>query len=183
MAGRKKFGILGLAICASAVGLLIPWAFHIGGRLTPLYWSGTGTLRTKNGTYPLYVLFYPAMERGNGLQGWGSLCTSRDKVLPLTVYGSFNGGLWTWSLDGASMDINLFEPQGPRGELFHPIDRGGFDLVGYWHGRELVMNENGEHFTAFRSGFKVEQGVVTLKWSSKSDFNAACSKAQAAAPQ
>lgn len=28
---RKKFGIMGLAVCALGVSLLIPWAFHMGG--------------------------------------------------------------------------------------------------------------------------------------------------------
>ncbi len=175
MAQHKKFGIFGLAICATAVGLMIPWAFHIGGRLTPLYWSGSGTLFTKSGNYPLYVLIYPTMERDSGLDGWGSLCTSRNTVVPLTVDGSFNGGPWRWSLDGASIELALFEPPGPRGELLHPSDKGGFDLVGYWRGRALVMSENGEHFTPFPSGFKVERASVTLEWGTKSDFKAACS--------
>lgn len=176
MARRKNFGILGLAICATAVSLMMPWAFHIGGRFTPLYWSGTGMLLTKSGSHPLYVLFYPTMQRANGLDGWGALCTSRDTVVPLTIDGGFNGGLWSWSCNDASMNLALFEPLGAHDTILHPADRGGFDLVGTWHGQELVMAENGNHSTQFLSGFKVEHASVILKWSNKADFNAACSK-------
>lgn len=147
---RKKFGILGLAVCALGVSLLIPWAFHMGGRLTPLYWSGTGMLVTNNGTYPLYVLIYPTMHRSNGLQGWGSLCTSRNTVIPLDVNGSFKSGVWTWSLADAPMEIALLEPLGARGALLDPSDRPGFDLLGRWQGHELVLSESGNHSSAFR---------------------------------
>lgn len=173
---HKKWGIAAVIILACAVGLLIPWAFHIGGRPTALYWSGTGTLVTKTGPYPLYVLFYPTMHISNGVDGWGFLCTSRNTVVPLSLSGKFDGGPWRWSLDTASIEIRLFKPLSARQTLFHPGDTGGFDLVGHWHGHELEMNENGEHSTPFPSGFKVEDASVVLQWGNKSDFNAACSK-------
>lgn len=176
-AQQKKLGMFGLAICAAAVGLLIPWAFHMGGRFTPLYWSGTGMLLTSKGNYPLYVLIYPTMERANGLDGWGSLCTSRNTAIPLTVDGRFDGGLWRWSLDGASMELGLLQPLSTRDALFSPNAGGGFDLVGYWRGPELVMGENGEHFKPFPSGFTVKHASVTLKWGTMKDFKDACAKA------
>jgi len=41
------------ALLYGVVGVLDPWSFHIGGRWTPLlYWSGSGKLVTKGGTYP-----------------------------------------------------------------------------------------------------------------------------------
>ena len=59
MFGRRH-GILAdlfklLALCVilvyGVVGVTSPWAFHIGGRWTPLlYWSGYGKLVTKTGT-------------------------------------------------------------------------------------------------------------------------------------
>lgn len=177
MAQPKKLGTLGLAVCVAAVALLIPWAFHMGGRFTPLYWSGTGTLLTRGGTYPLYVLFYPTMERGNGLDGWGWLCMSRNVTIPLTLDGSFDGGAWRWSLEGASINLALYQPQSTRDALEHPSDRGGFDLVGYWRGPELAMGENGENSTPFPSGFKVDHAFVTFRSGNKADFKAACSKA------
>jgi hypothetical protein len=62
---RGRFGVFGLIACLFAfyavVVLLDPWAFHIGERWTPLlYWTGTGKLVTKRGTYPLIVTVFPA---------------------------------------------------------------------------------------------------------------------------
>lgn len=178
----KRFGILGLAVCALGVSLLIPWAFHMGGRLTPLYWSGTGMLVTNNGTYPLYILIYPTMHRSNGLDGWGFLCTSRNTVVPLDVNGRFESGLWTWSLEDTSMELGLSEPLGARRALLDPTNRGGFELLGGWQGKKLVLRENGEHLSAFRSGFKVEHASVTLTWGSKSHFEEECSNAPVSLP-
>ncbi|HEY7098333.1 MAG TPA: hypothetical protein VH437_16530 [Terriglobales bacterium] len=65
--GRRRgclANLLGvLVLCVAVVyvvaGITSPWAFHIGGRLTPLlYWQGRGKLVTKNGVYPLYVYFF-----------------------------------------------------------------------------------------------------------------------------
>lgn len=162
-----------MAICALVVSMLIPWAFHIGQRLTPLYWSGTGLLATTSGRYPLYVLIYPTMQRANGLQGWASLCTSRNAVMPLEVDGNFRDG-W-WSLDHASMEIGLLETQSARDSLFDPNHRGGIDLVGSWHGPELVLADRDESSGSFRSGLRIEHASVTLHWGTKSDFKRACS--------
>lgn len=94
------------------------------------------------------------MKRANGLNGWGALCMSRNTVVPLDVKGRFDGGPWRWSLDSAAMEIGLLQPLDAHDALFHPVDRGGFDLVGRWRGQGLMMSENGEHSTPFRSGFK-----------------------------
>lgn len=169
----KKFGIGGLAICALFVALMIPWAFHIGGRPTPLFWSGTGMLVTKTGTYPLYVLMYPTMERADGLQGWGSLCTSRNTITPLELDGRFHGG-W-WSLDHASMELDLLETQNASQTLFEPNNRGGLDLFGNWHGPELVLADHADTPGSLRSGLKFEHASVILKLARKSDFQTACS--------
>src|SRR5215831_2504816 len=53
--------LVGVAVVYGVAALTSPWSFHIGGRWTPLlYWSGTGKLVTRSGTYPLYVSFFPA---------------------------------------------------------------------------------------------------------------------------
>jgi hypothetical protein len=92
---QKRWGLLGLAIVVlltvTVIGVITPWAFHIGGRFTPLYWSGTGTLVAKAGAYPLYVLLYPA-DGSNRLHGWGSLCISQNAVIPLNLHG--DGASW-----------------------------------------------------------------------------------------
>lgn len=78
-APRKKLGARGLLLClliaGTAIALAVPWAFHIDGSLTLIYWQAMGKLQTRAGTYPLYILIYPA-SRGSELQGWGSLCIS-----------------------------------------------------------------------------------------------------------
>ena len=128
-------------------------------------------LVTKSGTYPLYVLFYPATTET--LHGWGSLCTSRNTTIPLDVRGEVSH-IW-WSLDHAPMEIALGETHSVRETLFDPSSGGGVDLLGNWHGPELVLNAHGEP-VAFHSGLTLEHASVTLKWGSKSDFEALCSK-------
>jgi hypothetical protein len=88
---RGRFGILGLLLCLALVyGVVVltgPWAVHIGNGWTPLlYWTGTGKLITKSGTYPLLVSLFPSthssqlhldgLRPSGGVQGRGWLCTS-----------------------------------------------------------------------------------------------------------
>jgi hypothetical protein len=168
-----------IAILYALAAATSPWAFHIGGRWTPLlYWSGTGQLVTKSGTYPLYVVFFPSshfsqfhlegLRPTGGLQGTGSVCTSRGVRQRLDLTGTIFGG-WS-STKGSVMEFRLLEPRiinvGQR--------RGYFNLYGRWHGPELVMEDRGEPGSKFRSGFNIEHASVTLKWDSYSDFKAAC---------
>lgn len=174
---HKKFGILGLAVVVlltlTAIGTITPWAFHMGGRFTPLYWSGSGMLVAKQGAFPLYVLFYPA-DGSNRLHGWGSLCISKNTIIPLDLHGEV-GKAW-WSIDRASMDITLSEPDTLRENILAGYAGGGFRLIGNWQGPDLVLDDGGNIPTAFRrSGLKVEHASVILKPVSKSDFKAACS--------
>src|SRR5215471_14700379 len=58
-----KLLLLCVVVVCGVASLTSPWAFHIGGRWTPLlYWSGYGKLVTRTGTYPLYVVFYPSAD-------------------------------------------------------------------------------------------------------------------------
>ena len=71
MSTARRFGCLtrifaallfGVAVIYAVAAITSPWSFHIGGRWTPfLIWSGSGKLVTKNGTYPLYITFYPVV--------------------------------------------------------------------------------------------------------------------------
>jgi hypothetical protein len=168
-----------MAVIYAVAGATSPWAFHIGGRWTPLlYWSGNGDLVTKSGTYPLYVTFFPSshfshlhldgLRPTGGLQGTGSLCTSRNVVQRLDLSGSIFGG-WSSTKDSV-MEFRLLELRiinvGQR--------RGYFNLYGRWHGPELVMEDRGEPGIKFRSGLNIEHASVTLKWGSYSVFKAAC---------
>src|SRR5215471_19268252 len=100
---------------------------------------------TKTGTYPLYVVFYPSahfsrlhldgLRPTGGLQGTGSLCTSRGVVEALKLSGTVYGG-WS-STNDALMEFRLLE--------IRVIDvgqrQGYFDLYGRWRGTALVMDD------------------------------------------
>jgi hypothetical protein len=168
------------ALFYGGVAALDPWATHIGGRWTPfLTWQGSGTLITKGGTeYPLYVSLFPSSHFSQlhmdgqrptgGLQGSGWLCTAPDVTQRMELSGTIYGAWRT--TDGSIMAFRLLEPK--------IIDigqgQGFFDLIGKWHGPELVMDGRNNVGNPFRSGLKIEHPSVTLEWGSYSDFKAAC---------
>jgi hypothetical protein len=193
---RQRHGCFGtlfglLVVCVAIVyglaALTNPWSFHIGGRWTPLlYWSGTGMLLTKGGTYPLYVSFFPSshfsrlhldgLRPTGGVQGSGWLCTSPGVVQPLKLTGTIFGG-WR-STEGSLMEFRLLEPK-----IFDVGQRQGFfNLYGRWHGLELVMEDRGEPGSTFRSGLKIEHASVALDWGRYADFKAVCASAKNSPP-
>ena len=174
--------VLGLALVYGVIVATGPWALHIGGRWTPLlYWSGSGKLVTKHGTYPLYVFFFPSahfsqlhldgLRPTGGVQGSGWICTSPGVTQYLKLSGTIYGG-WR-STEGSLMNFRLLEPNildvGQR--------RGYFDLYGRWQGPQLVMNDRGSPGSTFRSGLSIEHASVTLDWDRYSDFKARCARA------
>jgi hypothetical protein len=187
LADLFKLIVLCLILVYGLIGVTSPWAFHIGGRWTPLlYWSGYGKLVTKAGTYPLYVLLYPSAHMSRlrldglrptgGLQGTGALCTSPGVVEALNLSGTVYGG-WSNINDGL-VEFRLLEIRvldlGQR--------QGYFDLFGRWRGTLLVMDDRDEAYGRFRSGLKVEHASITLDWGSYSDFKAACANATVPSP-
>ncbi len=184
---RGRFGMFGLFVCLLVVyavlALLEPWAFHIGGRWTPwLFWTGTGRLVTKNGSYPLFVTLFPSRHSSRlhldglrptgGIWGNGLICTSPGVTETLDVSGAIYGK-W-WSTDGALMNIRLLEHRTGRDTIVGVNNRGYFNLLGYWSGPQLSMNDRGEWSAPFRSGLRIEHASVTFGPGSKADFNAAC---------
>lgn len=174
--------MLGVGVVYGLAAVTNPWAFHIGGRWTPLlYWSGSGQLLTKGGTYPLYVSFFPAshfsrlqldgLRPTGGLQGSGSLCTAPGVMQSLKISGTIFGG-WR-STEGSLMTFRVLEPK-----VFDVGQRQGyFDLYGRWQGQQLVMSDRGRYAGTFRSGLKIERASVTLDWGGYADFKAACADA------
>lgn len=175
------FGLL--LLCAAVVygvaGVTSPWSFHIGGRWTPfLSWSGFGELHSKNGTYPLYVTFYPSphssrlrldgLRPTGGLQGTGWLCTSRGNIQRLALSGTLYGG-WK-STDNSLLDFRLLD----RNLIDLGGRRGFFDLYGRFQGAQLVMDDRGRWSATLRSGVRIEHASVTFDWGSYSDFKALC---------
>jgi hypothetical protein len=174
--------VLGGAGFYAVVVALDPWSIHMGGRWTPLLtWQGSGKLVTKSGNeYPLYVYFYPSSHSSQlhmdglrptgGLQGSAWLCTSRGVTQRMDLSGTIYGG-WR-STEGSLIAFRLLELKvidvGQR--------QGFFDLVGRWHGPQLVMDDRGAWANTFRSGLKIEHASVTLDWDSYSNFKAGCER-------
>jgi hypothetical protein len=187
LANLFKLFILCVILIYGVVGVTSPWAFHIGGRVTPLlYWAGFGNLTTRNGTYPLYVLFYPSSHMSRlgfdglrptgGMQGTSSLCTSPGVVEPLKLSGSVYGG-WS-STNNAVMGFRLLEIR-----LIDVGQRQGYiDLYGRWQGPALAVNDHDQFNGKFSSGLKIEHAAVTLNWGSYSDFKAACANMTVPSP-
>ncbi len=187
MATRRRgclanlFGLVAVCVIVvyAVVAVTSPWAFHIGGRWTPLlYWSGYGKLTTKNGSFPLYVIFYPSphfsklhldgLRPTGGLRGTAHLCTSAGVVEPLKLSGTIYGG-WS-STNEALMAFRLLE--------FRIVNmgqqQGYFDLYGRWSGPELMMTDRHRSSEKFRSGLKIDQATITLDWGSYAEFKTAC---------
>jgi hypothetical protein len=176
--------ILCLAVVYAVAAVTAPWSFHIGGLSTPLlYWSGSGTLHTKGGDYPFYLLLYPSssfshlrldgLRPTGGVQGSASICTSRSVTQYLKMSGTMYNG-WSTTED-ALVGIRLLEPR------YFDVGqhRGYFDLSGRWRGPQLVLDDRGAWASTFRSGLRIEHASVTLNRASYSDFEAACASAPA----
>jgi len=177
----QLFGLLirCLAVVYAVAAITAPWSFHIGGVPTPLlYWSGTGTLHTKGGDYPFYLLLYPyrgssrlrldGLRPAGGLGGSASLCTSRGVTQYLKLSGTIYNG---WSTtDDALISVRLLEQR----YIDIGQHRGYFDIYGRWRGQQLVMDDRGAWASTFRSGVRIEHASVTLDRGSYSDFRDAC---------
>ena len=177
--------LLGVAIVYAVAAITSPWSFHIGGRWTPfLTWSGYGKLVTKNGTYPLYITFYPSshfsrlhldgLRPTRGLQGNGWLCTAPGTIERLRLSGTIYNG---WSTtEGSLMGFRLNE--------WNAINlgqhRGYFDLYGRWQGLQLVMDDRGAYSATLQSGLRPEHASATFDWGSYSDFKSVCASAKTA---
>jgi hypothetical protein len=174
-----------VAFTWGVVVVMNPWSLHIGGRPTPLlYWHGAGTVRAGGGkALPLYVSFWPGRPRrtsGGGrregrivsarLQGNGWLCIAPGTVERMQVSGTMYGGYTTDS--NSLLAFRLLEWRQPF--AINPPKQGFFDLAGMWRGPELVLNRPDEQGIPFNSGLFVDHAVVTLRWATYSDFEAAC---------
>ncbi|HUK33499.1 MAG TPA: hypothetical protein VLV86_06300 [Vicinamibacterales bacterium] len=164
---------------------LHPWALHIGGRSTPLlYWHGTGTVFAKGGkALPLYVSFFPGRPQGvagggrwegktvsSRLQGVGRLCIAPGRVQRLRLIGTMYGGYMSDS--ESLLEFRLLEWRWPF--AINSPTRGYFDVAGMWRGPELVMSRPNEQGRRFNSGLFIDHAIVTLRWASYGDFEAAC---------
>jgi len=178
-AGLIKLFLLGVSAVYAVAALTAPWAFHIGGRSTPLlYRSGAGKLVTTGGTYPLFVYFYPSphssrlhldgLRPTGGMKGGGSLCIAPGVLQRLDLSGTIYNG-WSTTEDSLITFRMLESKRIDVGQR-----QGYFDLYGRFHGPQLVMDARGGYAGEFRSGLKLDHASVTLDWSGYSDFKSAC---------
>jgi len=169
LAGIIKLVILGVAIVYGLAAVTSPWAFHIGGRWTPLlYWSGKGQLVTSAGTHTLFLYLTPSrpfsrlrldgLRPTGGVQGAGWLCTAQGDAQRLHLTGTIYNG-WR-STDGSLVTFRLLEPK----IIDAGQKQGYFDLYGRWQGQELVMDDRGSKGGRFRSGLNVAHASVNLDW-------------------
>lgn len=180
--------VFGVALLYGVMAIAAPWAFHIGGRWTPLLtWHGNGQLVTGSGIkYPLYVQFFPSshfsklhlqgLRPTGGVQGTGWICTSPGTTQYVVLSGTIYGG-WR-STEGSLMVLRVLE----RDRIYINVGQnwGFFDLTGRWQGPQLVMGERGDHGELghpFRSGLRIDHASVTLDWGSYSDFKNLCATA------
>lgn len=180
---RRSLGLLVCALIPLGLVVIMPWAFHIGGRWTPLLtWWGSGTLISKGGEYPLFITLYPSShfsrlrlkgrQPTGGVQGSACLCTSQGVGQYLKLSGTIYGG-WS-STEGSLMLLRLLEPT--------IVDvgqtrAGYFDLTGEWHGSELMLHAPGSWSHPFRSGLRIEGASVILRWDPYWTCNSACASA------
>ena len=179
------WGVIAVVLVWGLLVALHPWALHIGGRSTPLlYWHGAGTVQAEGGkVFPLYLSFWPGRPQGVSgggrregkgvsarLNGTGWLCVAPRTVARMDLSGTMYGG---YTSDSDSLlDFRLLEWRRPF--AINPPKRGFFDLAGMWNGPELVMNRPNQQGIPFNSGLFIHHAVVTLRWASYGDFDAAC---------
>ena len=160
--------IFGVFITLAVYALVVPWSFHIGGRL--------------------YIYFYPYLRAttrllghkawpATGLRGRASVCTKAGEVYRFRLSGDIYGA-WLNS-DGMEVGFSLMEPRGPK-------LRRAFDLYGVWHGPELVLDDHKTMFMNIRpdgtltptgqytSPVPEKHAHVTLTWGSYSAFASPC---------
>ena len=191
--GRLRVGcigglVLGLLVTAGVFAIIAPWSFHIGGRWTPLLiWQGVGQLRDSTGArYGVYAMFYP-YPRGTGklggpsyhigVKGSAKVCTASGPVFSFRLSGGLRGG-WL-NTDGSRMRLDLDEWPRTR-------PRRHFELVGYWQGATLPLDDQKTMFMYFlpdgsltparsyTSPVPEKHAKVTLAYGSTGDFERLC---------
>jgi hypothetical protein len=187
-APRKRH--LGLRLLLIAVVVLLaayvlptPWAFHIGGKFSPLAeWDGYGPVQASNGgRYLLYTELRGGIVNNHGKRGCGfpgcdalsgsaQLCTQSGQHYTFGLTGAVHG--W-YSTDGSRTTIDLTggtPKRLPRGwtVAFH----------GVWHGAVLPIT--GTSFTVTPAGAiraapaKAGTAQGTLRFGSVTSFDQAC---------
>jgi hypothetical protein len=186
--GRGRLGCIGALFFGVIVVILLmlalyPWAFRIGGQLTPLtVWTGYGRLHSASGANSaLYVRLVFHMPRGRGgsnLRGSALLCTPQGRTYSYNLSGSV---LKAWqSTEGKTTVLYLAGPQEDKSNR-------GFELRGVWRGGSLEMDDRGTMRRWFLPDGSLsptnlpthllkpsDLAQTTLSFGSKEDFETLC---------
>jgi hypothetical protein len=178
-----------VAILLGVYAIVAPWAFHIGGRLTPGIWWGVGRIRDSYGAqYGLYAYFSPYLRGGAtrlgkmpwprySLRGSAWACTAAGAKYQFDLSGDIFGA-WL-DTDGKDVQIYLRERGRPK-----PTRR--FSLYGRWNGQDLVLDDHKTMFMNFRPGGTLtptgsytspvpeRHATVTLSWGNYGEFESLC---------
>ncbi|MFN7992576.1 MAG: hypothetical protein U0Q18_03200 [Bryobacteraceae bacterium] len=172
--------------------LMVPWAFHTGGRWTLMTeWRGVGILRDSTGRqYALYVSFFPSLRRGGGvrsgpampwprssLRGSAIVCTQPGVRIPFDLRGNLYGA-WL-DADGKELQVSLNEQAKNK-------PRRHFSLYGSFWGPRLVLDDHKSMFMyllpdgkltparSYTSPVPERHASVTLEWGDESDLDHLC---------
>ena len=117
------------------------------------------------------------MGGGQNLQGAAKLCTPQGETYPLTV----NGYLKRAWLDADGKPVTFYFRS-----LKGADQRLNFELLGAWHGQELVLEDKGNMAMSFAADGKAkgylkgmnspkENTTGTLHYATESEFSSVCS--------
>jgi hypothetical protein len=187
--------VFGLLVVLAVTALMVPWAFHIGGRWTPTTsWQGVGHLRDSSGQqYGLQLSFFPDISRrGRGagvhvgpayptprspLRGKALVCTAGGLRIPFDVRGDMYGA-WL-DAEGKLASLNLSEHSNDK-------PKRHFSLYGSFHGPELSLDDHKSMFMylqpdgkltptrSYTSPVPEKHASVTLQWGNETDFDSLC---------
>jgi hypothetical protein len=167
----------------------VPWALHIGGRLTwpTQEWNGYGQVRASNGgRYVLFIHFMGSIVHGkwtscdshgcDDMFGAAQLCTQSGHTYTFELRGSVAGWLTT---DGSKARVDL-----TGGKPVSLPDGWVVALHGIWHGPALTLSSPDNSFTevftprgAIRTTTSTADAgtaAVTLRYGVTSGFTTAC---------
>lgn len=143
--------LLALLVVLAFQGLLNPWAFHMGGRFTPLSWSGVGVLQCSNGARDVILVRLNLARRGqvsyskysrgpSTFRGDALVGTPQGAVQKFQLTGSLHNA-WL-DADGAPLTIGMRTKNQKPEEVIN--------LHGAFRGARLVLEDHGETGHLFR---------------------------------
>jgi hypothetical protein len=158
----------------------------MGGRWTPaLTWHGVGKLQSTSGAnYGLFLEVNPfvrhgrhgGMGGGTNLTGTAKICTPQGDVYPLTVSGYLKRA-WL-DADGKPVTFYFYSLKGADTKL-------DFELLGAWHGQELMLEDRGNMALSFAPDGRAKGYLKGMNWpkenttgslhyATESEFTTAC---------